>query len=357
MKKPNIHFLSAGSPLVILRVIAANRFAVSWIYLHRALLTFACSLAAFPLQLIERAWFGRKIRRTRIVQPPVFILGHWRSGTTYMHNLMSVDAQFVSPSTYQCFMPGMFLTGGKALKSFLRMLLPPTRPADAVKLDADYPQEEEFGLCALSHRSYYHALTFPRAINRYFAHYAGMQAADILHWKKEYMYFLHKVQLTRPARRLLCKNPTNTARIRALLGMFPDAKFIYLNREKDSVQNSTYMLYSKLLRLYTWQRISDKEIVGAVHSVYDATMEAYSTQRNSIAPGNLVEVEYEAFIANPLEQMKRIYEGLGLDGFSEASDRFKAYIETQRSYRPNTKVFLKIGPEKVRLSNPDHIDA
>ena len=32
------------------------------------------------MSLVENIRFGRKLRETQIKQPPIFVLGHWRSG-------------------------------------------------------------------------------------------------------------------------------------------------------------------------------------------------------------------------------------------------------------------------------------
>ncbi len=37
--------------------------------------------------------------------PPLFILGHWRSGTTYLHNLIVRDDQSARPTLYQVLFP------------------------------------------------------------------------------------------------------------------------------------------------------------------------------------------------------------------------------------------------------------
>ena len=53
---------------------------------------------------VQRLWYGRRIDATPI-QPPLFIIGHWRSGTTFLHELMVLDDRFTYPTTYQCFAP------------------------------------------------------------------------------------------------------------------------------------------------------------------------------------------------------------------------------------------------------------
>ena len=51
---------------------------------------------------------GDAIEATR-VEAPVFILGHYRSGTTYLHELLSNDPGFASPNRFQAFNPSTFL--------------------------------------------------------------------------------------------------------------------------------------------------------------------------------------------------------------------------------------------------------
>ena len=44
---------------------------------------------------------------------PLFILGHWRSGTTHMHNLLGKDPNHTYPTLWQVIFPDSFLvTGG-----------------------------------------------------------------------------------------------------------------------------------------------------------------------------------------------------------------------------------------------------
>ena len=62
------------------------------------------------MSLVENIRFGRKLRETQIKQPPIFVLGHWRSGSTLLHNLITSDPQFSYVSLYQTMFPGHFLT-------------------------------------------------------------------------------------------------------------------------------------------------------------------------------------------------------------------------------------------------------
>jgi hypothetical protein len=57
----------------------------------------------------SRGLYGRKVEATELAAPPVFILGHWRSGTTFLHELMIRDPEHTYFTTYQCFTPHHFV--------------------------------------------------------------------------------------------------------------------------------------------------------------------------------------------------------------------------------------------------------
>ena len=106
--------------------------------------------------------FGRAIRRHQLSEPPVFIIGHWRSGTTNMHNLMLQDPQFASVTMLHCAIPSGFLTWEWLARWILSRRLPKNRPMDAVPLGIDEPMSEDFALAGLTHMSHYLNYFFPQ---------------------------------------------------------------------------------------------------------------------------------------------------------------------------------------------------
>src|SRR3954471_14967658 len=86
-----------------------HRFAIDLRHLPRALVQTAVSASNSVNARIERASFGRRIEAAR-VEAPLFILGHYRSGTTHLHNLLALDPQFAAPTFFQVLNPHTFLT-------------------------------------------------------------------------------------------------------------------------------------------------------------------------------------------------------------------------------------------------------
>ncbi len=146
----------AGSSLAnLLRLLAQNRFRISAKYMPRFLYAVMLSSVISPFRIAERIKFDGRIRKTAICRPPVFIIGHWRSGTTYLHNLLSLDKNFGYCTTFHSVIPGAFITGEKVLKPIVSSSIPETRPMDNVPMGADLPQEEEYATGAFIHYAYY----------------------------------------------------------------------------------------------------------------------------------------------------------------------------------------------------------
>jgi hypothetical protein len=79
------------------RLLSENRFAVDLPYVARAV---SISLAAIwnsSFHWIEERRYARKLADVTI-EPPLFVLGHWRSGTTHLHYLLGLDDRFAFPN-------------------------------------------------------------------------------------------------------------------------------------------------------------------------------------------------------------------------------------------------------------------
>src|SRR5206468_56934 len=85
-----------------------HRFAIDPPHWPRAMLQTALSLSNSVIARRERREYGPRIEATE-VHRPLFILGHWRSGTTHLHNLLDLDPQFACPNLLQALNPLTFL--------------------------------------------------------------------------------------------------------------------------------------------------------------------------------------------------------------------------------------------------------
>lgn len=291
-----------------------------------------------PFAWLEFGKFHKAVAQQRIEPAPIFIVGHWRSGTTYLQNLMSQDPQFGRVTLLQAAMPREFLIIPKNLIPRFQKMLPPTRLMDNVAVSTDAPWEEEMALTSFGRLSFYHVSFFPRAIERIFREAVLFNDGDEglkTEWQRQYLHFLRKVQMVQPDRPLLLKNPANTARISILREIFPGARFIHIHRDPYKVFASTVHLYLKAHEAWGLHKSDRDQVVRHVLKSYSALMKAYFTQREELNDEELVEVSFKNLQQDPLGTLSTIYEKIKLDGYDAAAPTFRRYVDGQRSYRKN----------------------
>ena len=120
-----------------------------------------CSLINSSLNRLQKALYRAKIEATHIERPPVFIIGHWRSGTTLMHELISLDKRFAFPSNFEAFVPQHFLLTRHLMYPLVSLLMPRKRPMDSMTMNASSPQEDDFALCSYGAPTPYLRIAFP----------------------------------------------------------------------------------------------------------------------------------------------------------------------------------------------------
>lgn len=330
-----LHPLTSSSFANLARLVAAYKCEAN--FAPRLLYLFLVTCLRQPVIWWEAAKYGRRVSRQEI-EAPLFIIGHWRSGTTHLHNLMGQDPQFARVTLLQAGMPHDFLTLSDFARHRLGGMLPGKRLMDNVPVAADVPWEEEMALTSTGRSSFYHVSFFPQCMERIFDESVlfegakeGLQAA----WKRQYLAFLRKVQFAQPAKRLLLKNPANTARIRLLKEMFPGARFIHIHRNPYKVFASTVHLYLKAQEAWGLHRTDRGRVVRHVLDSYPKLMNAFFAERTSLSDTELCEVSFRGLQEDAMGTLSCIYRKLALPGFDAAAPRFLAYLETQRDYRKN----------------------
>lgn len=302
----------------------------------RALGTVGAALGRLPFSLAERLWTGIAVEQ-RLDPPPVFIVGHWRSGTTHLYNIMSRgDFAFVPPLATG--LPWDMLFIGGLFRPLLERALPDSRAIDNVPVTPDSPQEDEIALASMSPLSFYHALYFPRRFDHHLNRglfFEGASSDEVDDWQRRLRHFYAKLVHAQGGRRLLIKNPVYTGRVRMLAELFPGAKFINMVRNPYEVFVSMRNFYARLLPELALQDYGHVDIDRAVLEVFPKLMERLAADVPTLMPGRYVELRYEDLEARPLEQIERAYAELDLDGFPAARPAFETYLASIRAYEKN----------------------
>ncbi|MBQ8674589.1 MAG: sulfotransferase [Bacteroides sp.] len=273
-----------------------------------------------------------------LAHDPVFILGHWRSGTTFVHNVLSCDKHFGYNTTYQTVFPHLMMWGQPFFKKNMSWLMPDKRPTDNMELAVDLPQEEEFALGNMMPYTYYNFWFLPRHQQEYAEKYLLFNdvTPEELRVFEETFRKLIKISLwnTRGTQ-FLSKNPPHTGRVRQLVSMFPNAKFIYLMRNPYTVFESTRSFFTNTIQPLKLQDITPEELERNILSIYAKLYHKYEADKSCIPAGNLIEVKFEDFEADAMEMTRRIYETLQLPGFAEAEEAIAAYVGGKKGYKKN----------------------
>jgi omega-hydroxy-beta-dihydromenaquinone-9 sulfotransferase len=319
------------------RLLRDNKFQVDWPYWHRAAFITVASLINSLSSNKEKRLYDSAVGRVKITQPPLFILGHWRSGTTLLHNLLAQDQdQFAYANTYQVVNPHTFLSTEEINGKLFAALVPKKRPMDNMELSFQTPQEDEFAPCLLTFRSLYLGISFPRRedfYSRYLA-FRGVAREELEEWKAGFLWFLKK--LTYKYRRaLVLKSPPHTARIRILLDMFPNARFVHIHRDPYAVFQSSRH-YFDTATWYTYlQRPKLKGMDERIVHRYTALYNAFFEDKALIPADQFHEVRFEDLEQDPFQQLRVLYEKLGLTGFQQLEPKLKAYVASLSNYRKN----------------------
>eukprot|EP01105_Mastigella_eilhardi_P024469 TRINITY_DN6387_c0_g1_i1.p1 TRINITY_DN6387_c0_g1~~TRINITY_DN6387_c0_g1_i1.p1 ORF type:complete len:389 (+),score=111.09 TRINITY_DN6387_c0_g1_i1:113-1279(+) len=351
--RPSCSFLATlASGSFVVRVRLLWKYGFDWEHLLRVLLVVFFSFVTVPLRMLERLLFSRRIRAEKFAKPPVFIIGHWRSGTTFCHMLLCSDPQWGFVPCYQ-------VVGSQfsevfeipVLNKLTQLLMPATRMFDNVALSPGSPQEDE--LCITGRLAYspLHYFCFPKAVDdllRY-ASFKDATPSEVERFRAAYHTVLQKASIASDHRPLMIKNPANTARVPLLLKMYPGAKFIHICREPYDLFRSIYHMHDVMTTFCSLHTVTHELLSNGAIKFFKAVGTQYLADRAQIPKGQLSEVQFEDLRKDPLTEVKRIYAELGIDGYEAALPHFKQFLSEQTEYKQN--LFQPCEPETIRAIN------
>lgn len=321
-------------------------------------LAFSTALLRSPFGALER--LAVRLREdTGELPPPVFVVGHWRSGTTHLYSLLAQSPDFGYVRPLATGLPWEFLSLGRLLGPVLERVLPGDRFVDRLPVRPDSPQEDETALSNMQGLSFYHGLYFPRHFRRHFRRgvfFEGCSEAEIRRWEDRFLHFHRKVALLEDAPRLLIKNPVYTARIDRLKRLFPRAKFVHIHRNPYVVFQSMRHFFRSLFRklaLQDWRDVPVEQIV--LHS-YPRVMRRALKDGSELPEKDYVEVRFEDLEAEPLAELRRVFDRFDLEGFEQAREGIIAYLDNMSDYQKNRYAFPRPALEAVEEHWGEFVD-
>ncbi len=267
----------------------------------------------------------------------MFVIGHWRSGTTLLHELLTLDPRHTCADTYACLAPSHFLVSRYLVTWWLQLLMPKCRPMDNVRVGWKQPQEDEWALCLLGLPSPYRTVAFPRRLPQCpdYLDLQELSAASLGDWDDVLIRFLKSVVLSQGSARLILKSPTHTARVSHLRTLFPHARFVHVVRDPLTVYPSTLRLWKRLSADHGLQIPDERELEEFVLDSFVQMYDAFESERGSIPGNRLCDVRYEQLVADPVGQLQQVYETLELGDFEMVRPHVERRVATSADYQVN----------------------
>ncbi len=318
------------------RLLIRNRFAVHWSRWHYAVLYTFVSVINSALGLVQKLVFSKRVARAAPAEPPIFIVGHWRTGTTLLHELLVLDDRYIGPTGYQCIAPQHFLLTER-LAPLTGFMVSKHRAMDNMDSSLHHPQEDEFLWIMQGQPSPYLTLAFPNRPpqNERYLDLEQLTPRELEAWKRPLRRFVQQLYFRR-RKTVVLKNPNHSFRIKVLLDVFPDAKFIHIMRDPYVVYPSSIHLLKSLSRVHSLQRPTFEGLDERVLATYVDLYRKVDEGRELVDPSRFYELRYEDLISDPEGQLRSLYEHLDLGGFEQYLPRLREYLADHVDYRTNS---------------------
>jgi hypothetical protein len=320
---------------VWLKLLAEHRFSVSPTRWGMAAVVTGFGMFNSSARFLSELFYRGAANRAE-VPPPLFVLGHWRSGTTMLHELIVLDEQFTFPNSFECLAPHHFLLTERVFSPVIQLLLPKRRPMDAVPISVKSPQEDEFALCNLGAGSPYLTWAFPleAAPTRPYLDLNDLPEADRIRWRDAMLWFSKRLTAARPGR-IVFKSPGHTARVRTLLEVFPEAQFVHIVRNPYVLFSSTVRTWRKLTEAARFQNVDQPDLEEHVLEQFIRMYRAFERDRQLLGPGKLYEIRYEDLVEDPIATVRGVYEELALGDFERVRPKLEAYFADRADFATN----------------------
>lgn len=298
----------------------------------------ALSLLMAPFRVWERVRWGRTISRTRLPDEPLFVIGHWRSGTTHLHNLLSADARFGCLTNLHATIPESFLSWERPARWLLSRVVPARRPMDNMSLGLDDPQECEIALSKVDPHTFYAHLLNPRDMRDQFESSILLQSVTEQERRKfadRYVRLVRKVTISSGDRPLVLKNPANTGRLQLIHEAFPECRFVFIHRNPYDVFASMQHFYETLFPMLQMQGTSENAITELILEGYVALHSMYLDQRAKLGSNRVVEVGFDELEQGPIDVARHVYMHCNREFSEPAEAAMRTYLESVRGYQKN----------------------
>lgn len=310
------------------------------------------------------------------VRKPVFVVGLPRTGTTFLHRLLSLDPAVRAPLLWELLspVPGVLKKSGALSDDFAKDA---AFRAEAVRLQIKKRQDagdraleniHEIGYdvpeeCLMAMSDEIPCLTqnFYAVYMNTTEFFSKVGKAQIERTYRHYRKVLQLLAFQRDdihgARSWMLKSPIHLFYIQELAAVFPDATVIWTHRHPVSAVPSLCSLLKAVHKLYYEPSTHDDAALG--RAVRDLSADLLERVPRDLAQSGLnsANIVYDSFIADPLGTVKGLYAQLGWVFTAEYEAILKDFLVADAKKRKAAKgksgVLHRYTPEDFHLTADD----
>lgn len=291
-----------------------------------------------PFRILEILVYHKKIRNLKLIQDPIFIIGHWRSGTSHLQNLLCKDQNHTSTTIFNFIFSDAYYLTELWLKKPLNIICKLFKVKYAFQrlpMNFDIQGELDPALCAnCSDHSYTWGHLFPKNYEYWLDKYIVIQNKQCaLDWINDYDFLIRKLSFRNKNKRIIVKSPGDTGRFELLLKKYPNAKFIYIHRNPIDVFHSTKNLWSIIQKQNSFQKISEATIEEYIIQTYKKVLLKYIETRTIIPQSQLAEITFNEIQNNPIKVIREIYEKFNLGSLPQKE--LDSFVQSNKCYKVN----------------------
>jgi len=279
----------------------------------------------------------------------IVVVGYWRSGTTLLHELLCLDGRYTYPTTHACMNPQHFLfSEDKALR---QSGVSAQRPMDEMEVTPGSPQEDEFALLSLGARSPYEAVVFPEILSEALklTDPTDLSPGDENWWREAFVSFLAGVSVRGAGKPLILKSPTHGARMKTLRQLLPDARYVLIVRDPTTNFESVVRMWRRMFETYAIGRIPHDDSIREAVLADRPRFERKLLAGTADLPANrFATLTYESLVANPIEQIQRLYDQLELFDFEPARETIVVELGRRIGYRAKGQVPSEAWQQRIQ---------
>ena len=239
---------------------------------------------------------------------PVFIIGAWRSGTTFLHNELVETLDAASARNWFTCCPQAALI----LKPLLTRVVPSLghRFIDWVPAKSSDPQELDIGLFRLVSELPNEKLGIGQKLGEASQTFAAWEPTRA--YKRAFRRMMQWAWISdrKPGQPFINKVPAHTLKIDLLFELYPNARFIYIERAETTHLSSLagkIPLFNKVFGVASYRHdpVADASVVRSTF------LTQYSKTKHLIPAERLVQVTYEELVADKVATVQKIKGAMG----------------------------------------------